>query len=46
VYRDAVADSSQQFGSRYATVTVLKPGESAAPLAAPHAAVAVADLLP
>jgi Uma2 family endonuclease len=46
VHRTPVADSSQPHGFRYASVTVLGPGDSVAPLAVPTARVAVADLLP
>jgi Uma2 family endonuclease len=46
VHRDPVPDPSLAFGWRYATRAILDPGDTAAPLAAPQAAVAVADLLP
>ena len=46
IHRNPVADSAQPHGFRYADVTVLGPGDSASPLAAPTARVAVADLLP
>jgi len=46
VHRNPVADASQPHGFRYATVTVLGPSDAVAPLAAPAAQVAVADLLP
>jgi Uma2 family endonuclease len=46
VYRDPVADPTQPFAWRYASRTILDPGDSIAPLAAPQAPVAVADLLP
>ncbi|HZV07999.1 MAG TPA: Uma2 family endonuclease [Gemmataceae bacterium] len=46
VYRDPVADSTQLFGSRYNSRTILDPPDKVSPLAAPHAQIAVADLLP
>ena len=46
VYRDPVPDSSRPFGYRYDEVTVYRAGDAVAPLAAPSARVAVADLLP
>ncbi len=46
VHRNPVADSSAPLGFRYADVTVHGPGDSVAPLGAPSARVAVADLLP
>jgi Uma2 family endonuclease len=46
VHRNPVADASQPFGCRYADRTIHDPGDAVAPLAAPQAAVAVADLLP
>jgi Uma2 family endonuclease len=46
VYRTPVADAAAPFGWRYASQTVLGPGSAGAPLAAPRAAVPVADLLP
>jgi Uma2 family endonuclease len=46
VYRNPVADGSQPFGFSYAVRTILDPGDTMAPLAAPNARVAVADLLP
>jgi Uma2 family endonuclease len=46
VYRDPVADPAQPFAWRYASRAILDPGDSIAPLAAPQAPVAVADLLP
>lgn len=46
VYRDIVADSAQPFGFRYAQRTVLSRADSIAPLAAPRASIAVADLFP
>jgi Uma2 family endonuclease len=46
VHRKPVPDAGQPFGWRYADVTILDPGDSIAPLAAPQAKVAVDDLLP
>ncbi len=46
VYRNPIADSSHPFGFHYADRIILDPGDSITPLAAPHAKVAVADLLP
>ncbi|HVS39224.1 MAG TPA: Uma2 family endonuclease [Gemmataceae bacterium] len=46
VCRNPAADAAQPFGFAYASRTILDPGDAAAPLAAPNAQVAVADLLP
>jgi Uma2 family endonuclease len=46
VMRDPVADTAARHGSRYSTVTALAVGQNVAPLAAPAATVAVADLMP
>jgi Uma2 family endonuclease len=46
VYRDPVEDSSARYGWTYQKVTRLRAGEFITPLAAPHARIAVADLLP
>jgi Uma2 family endonuclease len=46
VMRDPVVDATRRFGFGYATVTTFAPGQSASPLAAPAASVAVADLMP
>ncbi len=46
VYRDPAVDAAQAFGFSYSSRTILDPGDVAAPLAAPNACVAVADLLP
>ena len=46
IRRRAVADRSEPFGFRYDQITILKPGDSAKPSAAPRAEVAVAELLP
>ena len=46
VYRDRVADSTQLFGFRYNSRTILDPPDKVSPLAAPQASITVADLLP
>lgn len=46
VHRSPVPDPARKYGSGYSSVTALAPGQSLAPLAAPHAPVAAADLLP
>ena len=46
IYRDPAVDAAQMFGFKYAVRTILDPGDTVAPLAAPKALVAVADLLP
>lgn len=46
VMRDPVADATRRFGFAYDTVTKLAIGQTASPLAAPGAVVAVADLMP
>jgi Uma2 family endonuclease len=46
VHRDPVEDSSARYGWAYRTVTPLRAGDCVTPLAAPHAQIAVADLLP
>ncbi len=46
VHRNPIADPSRAFGFWYADRTILDPGDAIAPLAAPTARVAVADLLP
>jgi Uma2 family endonuclease len=46
VYRDPVADSTQLFGFRYNSRTILDPPDKVSPLAAPHASITVLDLLP
>jgi Uma2 family endonuclease len=46
VLRDPVADAAARHGSRYSTVNALVVGQSVAPLAAPAASVAVADVTP
>jgi Uma2 family endonuclease len=46
VYREPVSSSTAKHGWAYRSVSKLGPGETAKPLAAPGASVAVADLLP
>jgi Uma2 family endonuclease len=46
VYRDPIADITRQFGFRYNSCTILDPTDNVSPLAAPHASITVADLLP
>ena len=46
VHRNPTPDPAQKYGHGYASVTVLVPGQSLAPLAAPQSPVAAADLLP
>jgi Uma2 family endonuclease len=46
VYRDPVADSTQLFGFCYNSRAILDPPDKVSPLAAPHASITVADLLP
>ncbi len=46
IHRDPVADASVRLGWRYSQVTVLTPPAALAPLAAPNAPIAMADLLP
>jgi Uma2 family endonuclease len=46
VFRDPQPDPAQPQGHGYATRLALAPDDSVAPLAAPHAVVRVADLLP
>lgn len=46
VYRDPRPDPSQPYGHGYASVTILVPPAVVAPLAAPQASLAVAELLP
>jgi Uma2 family endonuclease len=45
-HRDPRPDSASPSGASYATVTPRTPVQSVVPVAAPHAAVPVADLLP
>jgi hypothetical protein len=46
VRRRPVPDASAHYGHGYADLTTLRAGDAVAPLAAPQATVAVADLLP
>jgi Uma2 family endonuclease len=46
VYREPVASESAPYGWRYASVVYARPPDAITPLAAPHARIAVADLLP
>jgi Uma2 family endonuclease len=46
VYREPVADPEAPFGWRYGRREVFDPSTTVAPLAAPQAAIRVADLLP
>jgi Uma2 family endonuclease len=46
VYRDPVPDGAAPFGWRYARREIVPPSGRIAPLAAPSAPVAIADLLP
>ncbi|MCS6858925.1 MAG: Uma2 family endonuclease [Abditibacteriales bacterium] len=46
VHRQPVPMPDQPFGFGYASVTTLKATDTVSPLAAPHATIAVADLLP
>jgi hypothetical protein len=46
VYREPVADAASAFGWRYRSRQTLAADASIAPIAAPHAAIRVADLLP
>lgn len=46
VYRGPAPDASQAFGFGYSSQTILHRGDVIAPLAAPTATVAVADMLP
>lgn len=46
VYREPVPDGAAPFGWRYGRTLALGPDERVSPLAAPEAAVTVADLLP
>lgn len=46
VYRSPAPDPTRKYGHGYASLTVLVPGQSLAPLALPNSPVAAADLLP
>ena len=44
VHRNPVPDAAADFGFRYADVTILKPGDTFTPLAAPRATIQIARL--
>jgi hypothetical protein len=46
VYRRPSADRDAPLGFRYADVQIVPDGGTVSPLAAPHAQIAVTDLLP
>jgi Uma2 family endonuclease len=46
VHRNPISDRNLKWRFRYADVKILKPTDSVAPLAVPHAIVRVSDLLP
>jgi Uma2 family endonuclease len=46
IFRNPQPDPTQPFSFGYASKTIHAPGSTVSPLAAPQAAVAVADLLP
>jgi Uma2 family endonuclease len=46
VYRNPAPDPARSLGFGYAAAATLKPGATVAPLAAPQAVIAVADLFP
>ena len=46
VHRAPVASESLPYGWRYASVVHVRPPDAISPLAAPHARIAGADLLP
>jgi Uma2 family endonuclease len=46
IRRNPIPDPTARYRFRYADVTVLSPADQATPLAAPHARITVADLLP
>ena len=46
VYRAPIADANEPFGHRYSSRTDVQVGGAVSPLAAPAAALAVADLMP
>lgn len=45
-HRDPVADQSNSFGSRYASIVVLGEEDSVSPLGAPAASIPIRDMLP
>jgi Uma2 family endonuclease len=46
IYREPILDPTTRFGWRYASLEILAPVVSAAPLAAPAARIPVSDILP
>jgi Uma2 family endonuclease len=46
VHREPAAQAGAPYGWRYASVVTLRAGETVTPLSAPHAPIAVADLIP
>jgi Uma2 family endonuclease len=46
IHRDPRPDTTNPFGASYATVNAFPTGQGVSPLAAPHASVNVADLIP
>ena len=44
IRRDPQPDATQDFGFGYASLTTLKPGDTAAPLAAPNGSILVAKM--
>jgi Uma2 family endonuclease len=46
IHRQPVPDDQQRFGARYASVNVVKKGQTVSPLAAAQASIQIADLLP
>jgi Uma2 family endonuclease len=46
IYRNPASDDAPPYGFGYSNITILRETDSVSPLAAPQAAIAVADLLP
>ena len=46
IYREPILDPTTRFGWRYASLEILAPGASTAPLAAPAAHIHISDVLP
>ena len=46
VHRNPIADATERFGCRYDQITIHKPGDSIAPLAAPNRPVAINAVIP
>ena len=46
IYREPIQDPTTRFGWRYASLEIIAPGATAAPLAAPAARISVSDVLP